>query len=531
MDVLLVHYPAPLGEEIAEHIGIGYMAAILRQDGMRVTIVDAVLFQISLKKLTRIICDYFSRYRFLLLGISAYENNYKEFGTFISSLRLRGMQAHITIGGHFPTIEAEEILKHIPNLDSICRGEGEYTIRNLARCLKEGKDWRNISNLCYRQNKRKIVSNKIKPIERLDLLPYPSRDTVQHLKAYGAPIGVLRSRGCWASCTFCSIATFYKICGAEQYRVRDAKDVIEEIEHILARYHYNRIRFLDDTFVSTRPEDKDNAIRLAKGLIQRNCGIRFHISTRCDAVEREIFFLLKQAGLEQVYLGLESWSNESLDRFNKHIDSSVNRNACDILKSLELKFHVGFIMFDPYSTLSDIRQNIEGIKNHLEKGLHLHSPKELYRRLRLFRGTPIVDILEREGLLKKLPYLRLDYNFKYSDTQRFYEVIKTWRCCIEPTQKIYKHLRILSQRPFIPGNLKINIERANHKWLTFQIDQFEKFLDCASNHHGESVTYNLDAEKVLKRNLDHISEFHDNGLVLLSNIYSINTRNIYSCTN
>ena len=526
IDVLLVHFPAPLGEEIAEHIGIGYIASILRQDGMKVKILDAVLQQISLKQLLHIICDYFRMCRFRLLGISIYENNYKELGSIISYLRTKGVQAHITIGGHFPTIDAERILNFIPNLDSICRGEGEYSVRNLAKCLKDGKNWNNIPNISYRGKSNKIVSNDIEPIERLDLLPYPSRDTVNYLKMHGAPIGILRSRGCRDKCSFCSISSFYRVCGDNPYRVREVKDVIDEIENIIEKYQYNRIRFLDDSFLSARTEDRNNVLHLAHELIRKNIKIRFNISTRCDSVERELFFLLKQAGLVQVYLGLESWSNGSLERFNKHIDASINLTACNILKGLMIRFHVGFIMFDPYSTLDDIRQNIDGIRKHLDNGVQLHSPQELYRRVRLFRGTPIVDVLEHEDLLIKLSDFRLDYKFRYSNTQKLYEAIKLWRCRIEPTQTIYKRLRMFAQQPFVPSVFVSNIELANRKWLAFQVDQFQNILDEASNNE-ETSRFILGTEKIFVKNQDCVNEFHNKGLLLLSQIF-LNKNCIYN---
>jgi radical SAM superfamily enzyme YgiQ (UPF0313 family) len=159
MDILLIHYPAPLEEEIADHVGIGYMASTLRQRGMKVRVVDGVIQQLSLQDVLKVIRDYFRKYHFCLLGLSIYQKNYKDLKGTLSILRSAGVNTHITVGGHFPTLAAKEVLLGIPALDSICRGEGEYTIAELATRLKQKKDWRDIPNLAYRGQNGEIIIN------------------------------------------------------------------------------------------------------------------------------------------------------------------------------------------------------------------------------------------------------------------------------------------------------------------------------------------------------------------------------------
>lgn len=195
MDVLLIHYPAPLEEEIADHVGLGYLASMLRRHGLEVGIVDGVLQQLGLQDVLAMICDCYSESRFCLLGFSIYQKNYSEFKGALSVLRSAGVNAHIVAGGHFPILAGEEILQGIPDLDSICVGEGEYAIVELATRLKEGKDWRDVPNLAYRHRDGKIIVNEHIPLLDIEALPYPLRDTVVYSGSWlGAVNDILTER-------------------------------------------------------------------------------------------------------------------------------------------------------------------------------------------------------------------------------------------------------------------------------------------------------------------------------------------------
>ena len=64
------------------------------------------------------------------------------FGRVIEALRVAGCRSHITIGGHYPSFDAEEVLQRIPGADSIVRFEGERTLVELMQKLGRREDWR-----------------------------------------------------------------------------------------------------------------------------------------------------------------------------------------------------------------------------------------------------------------------------------------------------------------------------------------------------------------------------------------------------
>jgi hypothetical protein len=65
------------------------------------------------------------------------------------------------------------------------------------------------------------------------------------------------------------------------------------------------------------------------------------MNCRADAVERELFIRMRDAGLYLVYMGLESGSEEGLETLHKQITVEQNIKAVNTLKSVGLMFEYG----------------------------------------------------------------------------------------------------------------------------------------------------------------------------------------------
>ena len=115
------------------------------------------------------------------------------------------------------------------------------------------------------------------------------------------------------------------------------------------------------------------ALRIAALLKSRN--IRFGIEGRVNDVHDETIAALADAGLHQILIGLESGKDEALKRMNKMTTVAQNENALRILRKNGIEPSVGFIMFEPDSSLQDVRVNLEFLKrNDLLKRLSDLSP-------------------------------------------------------------------------------------------------------------------------------------------------------------
>src|SRR5207244_7613717 len=114
----------------------------------------------------------------------------------VRTLVAGGVDCHLTIGGHFPSLSYQAALEMIPELDSVVRFEGEVTLLELADTLSVGGAWRGMQGLAWREG-QEIVSGPLRSlIYDLDALPYPDRTQIERAFLGRRSTHILASRGC-----------------------------------------------------------------------------------------------------------------------------------------------------------------------------------------------------------------------------------------------------------------------------------------------------------------------------------------------
>ena len=71
---------------------------------------------------------------------------------------------------------------------------------------------------------------------------------------------------------------------------------------------------------------------------------------------------MSQAGLQQVFLGIESASKASLARMKKGVRLDMQAAAVKMLQAHGVEINLGFIMFEPDTALEDVRANFDFLK-------------------------------------------------------------------------------------------------------------------------------------------------------------------------
>src|SRR5260370_33286783 len=140
------------------------------------------------------------------------------------------------------------------------------------------------------------------------------------------------------------------------------------------------------------------------------------INCRADAVERELFIRMRDAGLYAVYMGLESGTESGLETLHKQITVEQNIRAVKLLKSIGLMFEYGFMLLDPSSTFDSVRCNLNFLRTIIGDGC---SPVTFCRMLP-YDGTPIKDELVRTGRLRG-GVCDPNYDFLDSRLEDFYQ--------------------------------------------------------------------------------------------------------------
>ena len=199
------------GKGYAPHLGLGYIAAVLLQNGHEVKILDPEILGISTEKKEKdLIKNLIKRFKPEMVGFTGTSHE-RTFVYRLAKFIKQTDDLSIIFGGPHATFRADGILKRIPEIDYIVRHEGEISIVKLFDTLENNKPLKKIQGISYRDGNR-IIHNPERPfISDLDTIPFPARHLF-HLKLYQTILpgikenitNIISSRGCPFDCNFCS---------------------------------------------------------------------------------------------------------------------------------------------------------------------------------------------------------------------------------------------------------------------------------------------------------------------------------------
>lgn len=407
----------PTTERRNENLGVGYLAAVLRKHEYNVDILDGNMLNINKEQLLDILLNRKTD----VIGFSVRQEAIENAIWLTKELRHNGFNKTIIFGGYCPTLMTEELLNACPEVDIIVRGEGEKTLLNIMNCLKEGKSWKDLEGISYIENDKIYHGPPQTLVEDLNELPYPARDTLPFLLNSGGIPYLTTSRGCYANCSFCCIKSFYKSCNGPGYRHRSTESIISEIEYLVNNWDVKEIFISDDNLFSSSKQGDKRIEEICNEILKRKIKIKFTVVCRVDNIDKKLFRLLKKSGLKGVELGVENVNKRVLKFLRKGTKPEKNEHAIEILDNLNLNCKVDLILYDPYSTLEEIKANFNFFRNRFGKGDFTDNVKfiwyYLFGKLQIFSGVPLVEELSEKGILKKQKF-HYNYNIVDSNTNR-----------------------------------------------------------------------------------------------------------------
>lgn len=229
--------------------------------------------------------------------------------------------------------------------------QGEQTLVHLLTVMRAGASYRGIANLIYKED-GEYVSNA---------LAREDNDLGSHLVDWGLfaernrrkMVMVRTARSCPFSCAFCSFPAH-----AGAYRYLDPADVWKELDQIEALGCVNSVTFIDDTF-NVPPA---RFLQILHGLRERGYSFRWNCNYRCQYATPETVALMKEAGCEGVFLGLESGSDAVLKNMNKHATADEYRRGVELLRGAGILTYASFIVGFPGETRETISETIDFIE-------------------------------------------------------------------------------------------------------------------------------------------------------------------------
>ncbi len=386
-------------------LGLAYIGSFLRKHGYEVIFRQCFAGKFSGDKREKELCS-IAEVEADIYGFQLNIVNYQAVKSVVEKIKSNRQNVITIFGGPFLVSLSEDILKNEPLYDFIIRGEGEKTMLELIQAIESNKkDFSEIKGIVWRNDKKQIITNEFREvINGLDALPFPARDLMETMPRDSINNGLtdcirmVTSRGCIGQCSFCCVNFYNKVQKGKIWRGRSARNVVDELEYLNARYGAKVFNLSDSSFEDPGRLGKIRTKEICEEIIRRGLQISMKIYLRSETMKTqddiELLKLYKRAGVDVVIPGLECGTDYELKLYGKNATVQDNYRTMEILKGLNC-FYVllGFIMFGPYSTIETIKANIE----FLRKIGMTDNLMTVANTLMLLRDSKIYKMLKREG--------------------------------------------------------------------------------------------------------------------------------------
>jgi len=285
-----------------------------------------------------------------LIAIGGLHTSYGHIKELLGYLRQNHVNIPVLIGGRVAKTLDYMIWSKIPNVDMVCKQEGEYVVESICNNFP---DINRIKGIEYRKN-GEIIKNTLAPIiESLDELPTLRWDFLNRDVYYGDGIGyILGSVGCPFACYFCR----HPDSVSDKYRVMSIGRLIREIGNLLITYRLRGIVLVDEYFMLNRKRVSEFCDSI-KGL-----GVHWKCTSRADGIEESDIELLRKmriAGCHSILMGIESGCQAMLDRMNKKLKVDRIERTIKLVRSVGISVTPTFIFGYPGETRETAMVNVD----------------------------------------------------------------------------------------------------------------------------------------------------------------------------
>jgi radical SAM superfamily enzyme YgiQ (UPF0313 family) len=307
------------------------------------------------------------------------------------------------IGGYHPTLVPEFVANH-DYVDFTVRGEGEHTFKEIIDYLDGNKNQislKEIDGISYKNKEGKITHTSERALEHnLDNFPMPRRDLLKgKLYSYLGTTTrqVETSRGCPHNCKFCCIIKMWRnSTGGTTYRTKSISRIMREIYDVDWKNDF--IFFCEDNFTINVKRTNKILDTIARSGV--NTKMRFSCQSRVDTLYNnpKLIDKLYKANFRQVFLGIESVHQQSLDAMNKkNTTPAMVKTVVKSLRDKGISIFGGVILGFPGETKRMVRQNIQ---NTIDLDLDCVQ----FTPITAFPGTDFYDEMKEKGMITASNY-------------------------------------------------------------------------------------------------------------------------------
>ena len=205
--------------------------------------------------------------------------------------------------------------------------------------MNEGEDYW-LTETFHVKHEGEVYRNPLGPlVEDLDALPDPDREVL-----YDADPGLVQlgaktffsARGCPYRCSYCFNEEYnnnHKGLGMIG-RFRSPERVVEEIARIKERYPLSMV-VLNDDVVTLKPH---GWLQEFSKLYKQKINLPFNVTTRADNLREDDVKALSEAGLEYVWMGIETGDETAANEvFQRDLDNNTLLAGTNLLRKYGVK--------------------------------------------------------------------------------------------------------------------------------------------------------------------------------------------------
>lgn len=356
-------------------------------------------------------------------GFSVNSSNFKSCAKLSEYIKKKTKGATVAFGGGYPTRYYREIFDICHTVDYIILGDGEKPLENLLNHILFDEKFIYNSNLVYPNNydNKHPYCNKV--IDYYPALDYFETDSLSRNRRKEYCLQT-KNNICTGKCTFCTERK-----GIIEYK--DISHIIKEIDIVYQRFGIQKFFFTDDNILD--PNNDIAKIRMYKlcDAIQKlgynlvfKCYIKansLHDTPKDNALLKK----MSDTGFKTIFVGIESGNTADLKLYNKLTTVEENYTILRLLKKHGIAPQIGFINFNPYSTLETIKQNYYFLVNVQMDNLFMY----VYSYMRIYKYTVMYKRIISDNLsIAGETYLddKSIYHFADPKVQKLFDFIREY---------------------------------------------------------------------------------------------------------
>ena len=307
---VLLFFPSYRSLEAAPPLALLALASALEEQGYSVDVVDST---VEPHYRTRIL-DQLDESLFLGISIVTGPMIYEAI-EIAKAVKARKPDFPVVMGGWHPSTRAVQTLR-APYVDAVVRGQGEVTLCEIANRLSEERDLSGVRGCSFKASDGRLVENHPRSTVDIETLP-PKAYHLIDLDIYSRLCGrrwlmYTSSHGCPYDCSFCSNASLY----GRAWNALAAPRVVAEVVELVRNYRLDLVDIVDDNFLV----DRQRGIDIARGFLASGEKFEWCIQSTANFLLKmsdEDVQLMQHSGLDRVFIGAESGSDDMLRSANK----------------------------------------------------------------------------------------------------------------------------------------------------------------------------------------------------------------------